>query len=125
MKQHTQRKKDNDKNPVFISKATWMNFGQTIDTSGKVQRHPNEVWLKYSYSTSEQWSKLSLLKGRKKMQPSYDANLPLKYPNGHQIKRKKVDDLKRMIPFLPIKHRQFYLDLEAEESDVTDSDNDH
>lgn len=102
-----------------------MNFGQTVDTSGKVQRHPNEVWLRYSYSTSERWSKLNLLKGRKKLQPSYGANLPLKYPNGHQINRKKVDDLKHMIPFLPTEHRQFYLDLEAAESSVTDSDDDH
>ena len=103
-----------------------MNFGQTMDTSGKVQQHPNEVWLRYSYSTSEQWSKVNLLKERKKLQPSYDANLPLKYPNGHRIKKKKVDDLKRMIPYLPTEHRRFYLDLEAchGESDPTDNDND-
>ena len=27
-KEHTKRKKDNSKQPVLISKATWMNFGQ-------------------------------------------------------------------------------------------------
>jgi len=124
VKQHTQRKKDTDKHPVLISKATWMNFGQTVDTSGKVQYHPNEVWLRYSYSATEQWSKLNLLKGRKKLQPSYDVNLPLKYPDGHQIKRKKVQDLKRMIPFLPAEHRQFYMDLDSGDSDVTDSEMD-
>ena len=71
VKQHTQRKKDTNKYPVLISKATWMNFGPTTDNSGKIQRHPNEVWLRYSYDASEVWSKVSLLKGRKKVQPSY------------------------------------------------------
>ena len=98
-----------------------MNFGQTMNTSGKVQLHPNEVWLRHSYFATEQWSKLNLLKGRKKLQPSYDANLPLTYPTGHQIKRKKVEDLKRMIPFLPAEHRQFYMD-DSGDSDVTDSE---
>jgi len=115
VKQHTQRKKDADKHPVLISKAIWMNFGQTVATSGKVQYHPNEVWLRYSYSATEQWSKL---KGRKKLQLSYDVNLPLKYPNGHQIKREKVQDLKRMILFLPAEHRQ------GGNSDIIDSEMD-
>ena len=68
VKQHTQRKKDTNKCPVLISKATWMNFGQTTDNSGKIQCHPNEVWLRYSYDATEVWtlwSKVSLLKRRK------------------------------------------------------------
>ena len=28
--------------------------------------YANEVWLKYSYDTSEEWSRVTLLKGRKK-----------------------------------------------------------
>jgi len=71
VKQHTQGEKDVDKCPVLISKATWMNFGQTVNTSGTVQYHPNEIWLKYSSLATKQWSKLCLLKGRKKLQPSY------------------------------------------------------
>ena len=62
-KQYTHRKKDADKKPVLISMAVCMNFGQGEDTSGELKKHPNEVWLRYSYNTDEPWSKVSLLKG--------------------------------------------------------------
>ena len=109
--QYTHRKKDADKKPVLISKAVWMNFGQGEDTSGELKKHPNEVWLRYSYNTDEPWSKVSLLKGRKRLPPSCVVSLPEKYPNGHAIKSKKLEDLEKMIPFLPPENRQFYLDL--------------
>lgn len=112
-KQYTRRKKDAAKNPVLISKAVWMNFGQGKDSSGVLKKHPNEVWIRYSYSTDEPWSKVSLLKGRKRLPPSSTVYLPEKYPNGHPIKAKKLDDLENMVPFLPPKYRQFYLDLLA------------
>ncbi len=112
-KQYTRRKKDANKKPVLISKAVWMNFGPAHDPSGELKKHPNEVWLRYSYSSDEPWSKVSLLKGRKRLPPSPAVSLPEKYPNGHPIKPKKLDDLKRMIPFLPPEYRQFYLDLFA------------
>ena len=47
-KQYTRRKKDAAKNPVLISKAVWMNFGQGKDSSGVLKKHPNEVWIRYS-----------------------------------------------------------------------------
>ena len=111
--QYTHRKKDSAKKPVLISKAVWMNFGQGEDISGELKKHPNEVWLRYSYNTDEPWSKVSLLKGRKKLPPSRVVALPEKYPNGHPIKSKKLEDLEKMIPFLPPESRQFYLDLLA------------
>lgn len=125
-KQFTCRKKDTNKKPVLISKAFWMNFGQGKDLSGRIVKHPNEVWLRYSYDTSESWSKVSLLKGRKKLPPSLDVDLPEKYPNGHSIKPKKLEDLQKMIPFLPEENRQFYHDLLAreppEDFEISDSD---
>ena len=51
-------------------KAVWMNFGQGRDITGEVTKHPDEVWLRYSYSEDEPWSKVSLHKGRKKLPPS-------------------------------------------------------
>ena len=39
-----------------------MNFSQATGTLGEFQEHPNEVWLRYSYSTSVHWSKVNLLK---------------------------------------------------------------
>ncbi len=105
-KQYTRRKKDANKKPVLISKAVWMNFGQAHDPSGELKKHPNEVWLRYSYSSDEPWSKASLLKGRKRLPPSPAVTLPEKYPNGHPMKPKKLD-------LIPPEHRQFYLDLFA------------
>lgn len=114
-KSYTRRKKDTSKKPVLISKVTWMNFGQTVTKrNGQevVEKHLNEVWLRYSYDESEEWSKVSLLKGRRKDQPNVDLSLPCLYANGHALNPKKISDLEKMIPFLPTEHRQFYLDLE-------------
>ena len=113
-KQYTKRKQDTSKKPVLISKVTWMNFGQTITKANGqevVEKHPNEVWLRYSYDESEKWSKLSLLKGRQKTRPNVDVSLPCMHPNGHAINPKKIADLQKMVPYLPPEHRQFYLDL--------------
>ena len=98
-KEHTRRKTDLSKNPVLISKVTWMNFGQAeVTKRGKTvtEKHSNELWLKYSYDTSEKWSRVTLLKGRKRTQPTVDLCLPEKYPNGHVVKTKKIEDLVKM-----------------------------
>ena len=79
---------DEAKQPILISKALWMNFGQTED-SGKVEKHPNQLWLKYSYQPEEPWHKVSLLKGRSKTPPSTSFVLPEKYVHGHAIKETK------------------------------------
>ena len=80
-KQYTQRKKDTERKPVLISKAVWMNFGQGRDITGEINlKHPDEVWLRYSYSEDEPWSKVSICKGRKKLPPSHTFSLPEKYP---------------------------------------------
>ena len=122
-KQHTQRRTDSAGKSVLISKALWMNFGQAQDGStGAAARHPNEVWIQYSFS-DEPWSKVSLLKGRKKTKPSATISLPVKYPLGHPLKPKKIEDLKKMIPFLPEEYKQFYRDL-AEHPQGDDSDAD-
>ena len=110
-KEHTRCKTDLSKNPVLISRVTWMNFGQAeVTKRGKTvtEKHSNEVWLKYSYDTSEEWSRVTLLKGRKKTQPTVDLCLPEKYPNGHAVKTKKIEDLVKMIPYIPMEHRHFY-----------------
>ena len=111
LKQHTQRKKDANGKSVLISKAVWMNFGQAEEVAGghqHMRKHPNEVWIRYSFNLDEPWSKLNLLKGRKKMQPSSSLSLPVKYPNGHPLNPNKIADLQRMVPFLPEEYRQFY-----------------
>ena len=58
-----------------------MNFGQGKDLPGELKKHPNKVWLRYSYDDTEPWSKVSQLKGRKNILPSLALHLPEKYPN--------------------------------------------
>lgn len=109
-KQFTRRKKDASKKDVLISKVTWMNFGQaSINRSGReiVEKHPNEVWLRYTYISAEPWSKVSLLKGRKKTQPDVSLDMPELYPNGHGVKPKKVADLQKMLPYMSKEHCSF------------------
>lgn len=99
--------KDASKKDILISKVPWMNFGQTIvNCSGKeiVEKHPNKVWLHYTYVFAEPWSKVSLLKGQKKTQSNVSLAMPVSYPSGCHIKPKKVDLLK----MLPEKCRSFW-----------------
>ena len=123
MTQHSQRKKDSNCKPVLISKAAWMNFGQDEDSKGVPLKHPNELWIWYTYDTREAWSKVSLLKGRRKTPPSKTLTFPVKYPRGHQLKQQKVQDLLKIIPFIPEEHKQFYRDLaEHPQGDLPDVD---
>lgn len=124
-KKFTRRKKDTSKKDVLISKVTWMNFGQAvINRSGRevLEKHPNEVWLRYTYVSAESWSKVSLLKGRKKTQSDVSLAMPVLYPNGHGVKPKKVDDLQKMLPYMPEEHRSFYEDICQHDENASDSE---
>ena len=128
-KAHTKRKKDTSGQPVLLSKAMWMNFGQGVvnkeDGKQITTVHPNEVWLRYSFDKSETWSKVSLLKGRRKEPPNICIPLRCKYPEGHPIKSKKIKDLQKMIPFIPVEHRHFYEDLSSLPSTENGSDSEY
>ena len=128
-KQFTRRKKSTDGEDVLISKVTWMNFGQaSVNYRGAtiVKNHPDEVWLRYTYVSAEPWSKVSILKGRKKQQPNVDVCVPQLYPNGHGIKPKKCEDLQKMIPYIPTEHHSFYEELEQyAQINAPDSDDDN
>ena len=126
LNQFTHRKKDAEKRPVLISKAVWINLGEAEEPGEKTPvRHVNQVWIRYTYSSEECWSKVSLLKGRQQKQPSKSLCFPSKYPNGHPIKRSKVEDLQKLVPFLPVECRQFYIDLTSQPcSNDSDSDSD-
>ena len=52
-----------------------------------------------------------LLKGRKKNQSDVSLAVPVLYTNGHGVKPKKVDDLQKMLPYMPDEHRSFYEDM--------------
>ena len=102
-----------------------MNFRQAvINRSGRevLEKHPNEVWLRYTYVSAESWSKVSLLKGRKKTQSDVSLAMPVLYPNGHGVKPKKVDDLQKMLPYMPEEHRSFYEDICQHDENASDSE---
>ena len=123
-KKHTRRKQDLSKRQVLISKVTWMNFGEAIvNKSGKevTQEHPNEVWLRYTYVSAEPWSKVSLLKGRKKTQLEVDLSALTRLDHAG-VNPKKVEDLQKMLPYIPEEHRPYYRNLPVAKDDHSDMD---
>ena len=110
IKQFTLRKKDTLGKPVLFSTASWLNFGEGED-GGKVVSHPGQYWMKRTFSLQEPWQKICILKGRKKLPPPIDMEFPVKYPDGHPLNPKKVNDLQSMIPYLPPASREYYASL--------------
>ena len=106
----TMRKKDHKGLPVLISKAHWLNFGEG-EEDGEIVGHPGEYWMRSSFSEEEAWQKINIFKGRHKVSPPTNLELPINYPNGHPINPKKVADLQTMIPYLPRSARDFYVSL--------------
>ena len=106
----TMRKKDHKGSPVLISKASWLNFGEG-EEDGATISHPGEYWMRSSFSEEEAWQKVSIFKGRCKIPPPTNVQLPVKYPSGHPINPKKVTDLQTTIPYLPTSCRDFYVSL--------------
>lgn len=76
-----------------------------------VVAHPGEYWMKSSLSTRDPWQKVYILKGRSKLPPPTDINLPIMYSSGHPINSNKVSDLQKMVPFLLPSCQQFYTSL--------------
>ena len=122
-KKFTLRKKDTDGHAVLISTASWFNFGEGED-GGKIVSHPSEFWMKSTLITEDPWQKVCILKGRKKLTPPKDIDLPIAHPNGHPMNPKKVADLQKMVPFLPSSCKEFYMSLSnhpVSNSDETDA----
>ena len=93
----------------------WLNFGwgEEVDpVSGKVTlvHHPNEVWMRCTYSDSEPWKKVKVLKkspGSVLLEQLYHAPLVLKPA--------KIRDLKKMARHhIPHPQRDFYLQISGE-----------
>ena len=106
----TMRKKDHKGSPALISKANWLNFGEG-EEDGAIISHPGKYWMRSSFSEEEAWQKVSIFKGRHKIPPPTNVELPVKYPSGHPINPKKFADLQTMIPYLPTASKDFYVSL--------------
>ena len=88
----------------------WFNFGEGEDGNQTIE-HPGEYWMKTSFSIHDPWQKVCILKGRSKTPPPTDIELPKSNDDGHPIKVKKIADLLKMVPFLPLSCREFYTSL--------------
>jgi len=58
------------------------------------------------------------------MAPPTDIEFPVKYPDGHALNPKKVDDLQSMIPYLPPASPEFYVSLQDHMVASSDEDDD-
>ena len=95
----------------------WLNFGwgeEVEETTGRVKmvHHPDEVWMRHSYSDMEPWKKIKILKAR-------PSNVPLQrmYECPIHLKPAKIRDLKKMArDHLPAPARDFYLNMQDRDS---------
>ena len=83
------------------------------------------ISIKCGYVThvsAEPWSKVSLLNGREKTQSDVSLAIPVLYPDGHGVKPKKVNDLQKMLPYMPEEHYLFYEDIHIGDENTSDND---
>ena len=101
----------------------WLNFGwgeEVNPVTGKVTlvHHPEEVWMRCTYSIREPWKKVKILKER-------PADVPLEplYPDPLVPAPAKVRDLKKMArDYLPSPQRNFYLDMADQDDDGAETE---
>lgn len=112
------RNKDLAGQKVLLRDVHWLNFGwgpeKTPEGSIKMVHHPNEVWIRKTFSASEPWMKVQYVRRKNPMDnvmtttPSqlYDGPLPLRPA--------KVADLKKTAAqHLAPLHQSFYMNLRA------------
>ena len=104
----TVRKKDLSQEKVLISQGNWFNYGEGEDENGSEVSHPGEYWMRSPFSDDEPWQKVCLLKGRRKLVPPIDIEIPIKYPEGHPLNPNKIADLQKMISYLPNSCKEFF-----------------
>ena len=80
--------------------------------------HPDEVWVRYGFSTDEPWKKVNIRRHRHQT----DANqTPGRlYPARLKVVQAKLEDLQQIAAFVPEPQRQFYLTMEAAEPEPKD-----
>ena len=79
-------------------------------------KHPGVLWLRFSYSEEEPWTKIDIQKRGKRVPPA---------PITAEVSRRetnKLQDLRKMIPYLPWQFVSFYEGLEACTSPESDSE---
>lgn len=67
----------------------------------------NSVLTKMTYGELEQWKRVPIAKKRMNLNADIPTNLP-KLVTGQPLNKNKIEDLSKMIEFLPAEHRDFY-----------------
>ena len=96
----------------------WLNFGwgeelNPVTNKVTLVHHPNEVWMRNTYSSEEPWRKVKILKDR-----AGDVSLEQLYHSSLVLSAKKVRDLKAMArSHIPLPQRNFYLEMDNPDDD--------
>ena len=88
----------------------WFSYDESSE-DGIIKRHPNEVWVRYSFDNSKPWEKVKVVKNRSPGEPTHlhGAQIPLKPA--------KVKDLVMIAnKFIPSSFRPFYTGLTSTSS---------
>lgn len=101
----------------------WLNFGwgeEVNPVTGKLSlvHHPEEVWMRCTYSDREPWKKVKIVKER-------PTHVPLepKYADPLVLKAAKVQDLKKMARhYIPSPHCNFYLEMVDQNGDEAETE---
>ena len=100
------------KGGVSFRMVHWLNFGwgeEVEEGTGRITmvHHPDELWMRYSYSDQEPWKKVKFLKDRPSAVP-----LQRMYTSPLRLNPAKIQDLKKMArDHLPAPARAFYLSM--------------
>lgn len=115
--------KDRSGKRVGILNVHWLNFGwgeekDPISEQTEMVQHPDEVWVRYGFSTEEPWKKVNI---RRRRHQTDDSQTPsCLYPARLKVVPAKLEDLKQIAAFVPEPRRQFYLAMEAAEPEPKD-----
>lgn len=115
--------KDRDGKNVRILDAHWSNFGwgeekDPITGQTRMVHHPDEVWVRYGFSTDEPWKKVNIR--RRRHQTDANQTPGRLYPARLKVVPAKQEDLQQIAAFVPEPQRQFYLTMEAAEPEPED-----
>lgn len=116
-KRYKMGKKYQDRSQVWIREMQWMNFGwgdeEDEEGASRLVHHPDEVWIRTGFSSSEPWKKLKI----KEIQTTTDQPEKL-YDGKLPLNPAKVKDLKAVASkYPPEPQREFYSQMEGDNED--------
>lgn len=104
-KEITNRKTDTLKN-----KISWLQTRVIKIEKDK----PFSIFLKYSHNENDEFHEVLLQKNLKRPAPStFKNDIDILWPNGTEISNKKLQDIKSLMPFIPMDAKHFYRGLKG------------